>query len=276
MDGARNEEDLVQQQDLQHRPRPPENHAAAHDHHQQQPPPPPRCPRCDSSNTKFCYYNNYSLSQPRYFCKACRRYWTQGGTLRTVPVGGGCRKTKRPRITSSSSSSLSNGLIPRTQGLSTAAARSQNLVSGQPSRPAPPVVPPLGGSFYAGGSFMSTLDAMQSLPAGGINQGAAVMGGGGRFGANMALLQGMTYPSLKAPAPPLTRFFPPQQSLVPPGRFSSWTQSVINAGVTSSSAAVTSGLWSSSGAAGSDQAGPSFSPNQWSDYNPGFNFNPSQ
>ncbi|XP_022946982.1 dof zinc finger protein DOF3.2-like isoform X3 [Cucurbita moschata] len=24
-----------------------------------------RCPRCDSTNTKFCYYNNYSLSQPR-------------------------------------------------------------------------------------------------------------------------------------------------------------------------------------------------------------------
>ncbi|OIW08591.1 hypothetical protein TanjilG_03267 [Lupinus angustifolius] len=60
-----------------------------------------KCPRCDSSNTKFCYYNNYSLSQPRYFCKNCRRYWTKGGTLRNVPVGGGCRKNKR----SSSSSS---------------------------------------------------------------------------------------------------------------------------------------------------------------------------
>ncbi|MED6168635.1 hypothetical protein PIB30_013365 [Stylosanthes scabra] len=54
-----------------------------------------KCPRCDSTNTKFCYYNNYSLSQPRYFCKSCRRYWTKGGTLRNVPVGGGCRKNKR-------------------------------------------------------------------------------------------------------------------------------------------------------------------------------------
>ncbi|XP_078181202.1 dof zinc finger protein PBF-like [Carex rostrata] len=54
-----------------------------------------KCPRCDSTNTKFCYYNNYSLSQPRYFCKGCRRYWTQGGSLRNVPVGGGCRKNKR-------------------------------------------------------------------------------------------------------------------------------------------------------------------------------------
>ncbi|VFQ76741.1 unnamed protein product [Cuscuta campestris] len=55
-----------------------------------------KCPRCDSANTKFCYYNNYSLSQPRYFCKSCRRYWTKGGTLRNVPVGGGCRKNRRP------------------------------------------------------------------------------------------------------------------------------------------------------------------------------------
>ncbi|KAE8657115.1 Dof zinc finger protein DOF5.8 [Hibiscus syriacus] len=74
--------------------------------------PPPKltellsCPRCDSTNTKFCYYNNYNLSQPRYFCKACRRYWTQGGTLRNVPVGGGTRKaSKRSRCSSGSSSS---------------------------------------------------------------------------------------------------------------------------------------------------------------------------
>ncbi|XP_004505949.1 dof zinc finger protein DOF2.1 [Cicer arietinum] len=61
-----------------------------------------KCPRCDSSNTKFCYYNNYSLSQPRYFCKSCRRYWTKGGTLRNVPVGGGCRKNKRSSSLTSS------------------------------------------------------------------------------------------------------------------------------------------------------------------------------
>ncbi|KAG0536110.1 hypothetical protein BDA96_03G036500 [Sorghum bicolor] len=50
------------------------------------------CPRCESVNTKFCYYNNYNLSQPRYFCKTCRRYWTRGGALRNVPVGGNTRK----------------------------------------------------------------------------------------------------------------------------------------------------------------------------------------
>ncbi|KAI3409120.1 Dof-type domain-containing protein [Psidium guajava] len=62
------------------------------------------CPRCSSTHTKFCYYNNYSLSQPRYFCKTCRRYWTEGGSLRNVPVGGGSRKNKRPSPSSSSTS----------------------------------------------------------------------------------------------------------------------------------------------------------------------------
>ncbi|EEF43234.1 dof zinc finger protein DOF1.4 [Ricinus communis] len=55
---------------------------------------PLKCPRCDSINTKFCYYNNYNKSQPRHFCKSCKRHWTKGGTLRNVPVGGG-RKNKR-------------------------------------------------------------------------------------------------------------------------------------------------------------------------------------
>ncbi|XP_010541352.1 PREDICTED: dof zinc finger protein DOF5.3 [Tarenaya hassleriana] len=78
------------------------------DHQQKKPRPQPpeqslKCPRCDSANTKFCYYNNYSLSQPRYFCKSCRRYWTKGGTLRNIPVGGGCRKNRR---SSSSTSRL--------------------------------------------------------------------------------------------------------------------------------------------------------------------------
>ncbi|KAG7036441.1 Dof zinc finger protein DOF1.7, partial [Cucurbita argyrosperma subsp. argyrosperma] len=75
-----------------------------------------KCPRCDSTNTKFCYYNNYNLSQPRHFCKNCRRYWTKGGALRNIPVGGGSRKNaKRPAVSAtvkrppSSSSSSSSG-----------------------------------------------------------------------------------------------------------------------------------------------------------------------
>ncbi|KAJ6997302.1 hypothetical protein NC653_013773 [Populus alba x Populus x berolinensis] len=61
------------------------------------------CPRCDSTNTKFCYYNNYNFSQPRHFCKSCRRYWTHGGTLRDIPVGGGTRKNAKRSRTSAAS-----------------------------------------------------------------------------------------------------------------------------------------------------------------------------
>ncbi|CAN8247352.1 unnamed protein product [Cochlearia groenlandica] len=67
-----------------------------------------KCPRCDSSNTKFCYFNNYNLTQPRHFCKACRRYWTRGGALRNVPVGGGCRRNKKGKTGNSKSSSSSS------------------------------------------------------------------------------------------------------------------------------------------------------------------------
>ncbi|CBI16153.3 unnamed protein product, partial [Vitis vinifera] len=62
-----------------------------------------KCPRCESTNTKFCYFNNYSLTQPRHFCKTCRRYWTRGGALRNVPVGGGCRRNKKSKSSSSKS-----------------------------------------------------------------------------------------------------------------------------------------------------------------------------
>lgn len=60
------------------------------------------CPRCNSMDTKFCYYNNYNVNQPRHFCKHCQRYWTEGGTMRNVPVGAGRRKNKN------SSSSVSH------------------------------------------------------------------------------------------------------------------------------------------------------------------------
>lgn len=51
------------------------------------------CPRCKSRETKFCYFNNYNVNQPRHFCRGCHRYWTAGGALRNVPVGAGRRKT---------------------------------------------------------------------------------------------------------------------------------------------------------------------------------------
>jgi hypothetical protein len=162
---------------------------------QQQNQQPQKCPRCESLNTKFCYYNNYSLSQPRYFCKTCRRYWTQGGTLRNVPVGGGCRKGKRAKTTSSSSGENSRS--------STQQPQQQNLTNPPPTNtiPSNPVIqtsPPalrttkeLGSipsiaPYYAGGGYLSSLGAIQSF-----SQSLHHVGGS----SNMDLLQGFTLPS---------------------------------------------------------------------------------
>ncbi|KAG0527054.1 hypothetical protein BDA96_06G199100 [Sorghum bicolor] len=84
------------------------------------------CPRCNSTNTKFCYYNNYSLQQPRYFCKTCRRYWTEGGSLRNVPVGGGSRKNKRSSSSASASASTSASVTSSSMASAEGAAASKN------------------------------------------------------------------------------------------------------------------------------------------------------
>ncbi|KAE8686419.1 Dof zinc finger protein DOF3.2 [Hibiscus syriacus] len=132
---------------------PPQDHrrlkplTAAGDNNQQQP---QKCPRCDSVNTKFCYYNNYSLSQPRYFCKSCRRYWTQGGTLRNVPVGGGCRKGKRSKGSSSGENPRSSQpQIPPPPPQQAPAAPSSRISSV--------------GSLYHGDGFLSSSTAIQSM-----------------------------------------------------------------------------------------------------------------
>ncbi|XP_050285739.1 dof zinc finger protein DOF3.1-like [Quercus robur] len=91
-----------------------------------------KCPRCESTNTKFCYYNNYNLSQPRHFCKNCRRYWTKGGALRNIPVGGGSRKnTKRAssntkRSSSSTSSASASASAPASSSSSVSNSVVQN------------------------------------------------------------------------------------------------------------------------------------------------------
>ncbi|KAF7828765.1 dof zinc finger protein DOF1.1-like [Senna tora] len=107
-----------------------------------------RCPRCDSSNTKFCYYNNYNLTQPRHFCKTCRRYWTKGGALRNIPIGGGCRKNRNV-------GSVSNSVAAKTAGMgkvrSTVAAAACEL-----ERPSMVGV--------GGGGFVDHLDLPSSSP----------------------------------------------------------------------------------------------------------------
>lgn len=72
------------------------------------------CPRCNSLDTKFCYFNNYNVNQPRHFCKHCHRYWTAGGTVRNVPLGAGRRKNKQLASQYRRESLVSNAIVPVT------------------------------------------------------------------------------------------------------------------------------------------------------------------
>ncbi|MED6120855.1 hypothetical protein PIB30_024879 [Stylosanthes scabra] len=108
-----------------------------------------KCPRCESSNTKFCYFNNYSLSQPRHFCKTCRRYWTRGGALRNVPVGGGCRRNKKTKRSSSHSKSPAAAAAANTEKQSSSSV-------------------PLSGFNNRG--FMASLENMSLYGGGGVEQ----------------------------------------------------------------------------------------------------------
>ncbi|CAN6374456.1 unnamed protein product [Urochloa humidicola] len=116
------------------------------------------CPRCNSANTKFCYYNNFSLQQPRYFCKTCRRYWTEGGSLRNFPVGGGSRKNKRS--SSASTSAEVSGTIPSVE---LAAAENPKLMDEDVQQlPELPAFPSLGSSSVCN-PHPGALSAMELL-----------------------------------------------------------------------------------------------------------------
>ncbi|KAI4342988.1 hypothetical protein MLD38_027544 [Melastoma candidum] len=169
-------------------------------------PPPPQqplnCPRCDSLNTKFCYYNNYSLSQPRHFCKACRRYWTQGGTLRNVPVGGGCRKKSRSKSAAAGSSSSSSADTSHFSQHHHHVVQSRGPTSSS-AVPLPPPPPAVGGVFpiqYHGGvGLLSSLTAVQSSfsyqqdPLGGppLMNRQGISAGDHPSGTNIGFLQGL-------------------------------------------------------------------------------------
>lgn len=224
-----------------------------------QPPPPPhqKCPRCDSNNTKFCYFNNYSITQPRYFCKSCRRYWTHGGALRNVPVGGGCRKNKRVKTSSSQPSSSSEA---------TQAAPSPPPLS------SPPVLVPGQGSFYPGGTLLSSLTAFQS-----INQPpVAASGSAGRFGTNLSLLQGVNISTIRPQVP--TQQFNTEYLPVQRGLMSSWSHGVMNRAGASTSAGAGGNFWGGAVVDDGNRQLSSYNPNWPSDdvanNHPGFG--PSQ
>ncbi|CAI9756473.1 unnamed protein product [Fraxinus pennsylvanica] len=212
-----------------------------------QPPPPQRCPRCDSDSTKFCYFNNYSLSQPRYFCKACRSKApsssssTGGERVRTQPL--------KPAFPPQNFTGMADGV-------------SEN--SGTKSLRALPSM----GPFYSGGEFLS-MASMRSLnqqPR--INQVPVNMGGG----ASMALMQGLNHPA--GQVQPQNQTMASQQYVVPETPLSSWTPNYISNATGSAS---NPNFWSNANAGTTNNSGgmgSSINPNQWPDNLPGYN--PSQ
>ncbi|CAN6345016.1 unnamed protein product [Urochloa humidicola] len=110
-----------------------------------------KCPRCDSTNTKFCYFNNYSLSQPRHFCRACRRYWTRGGALRNVPVGGGYRrhaKRAKPKAASAATTGTASATAAAAAALAPAGSTSSACATANV-----PALPGGGGHAMLGGNL---------------------------------------------------------------------------------------------------------------------------
>ncbi|XP_031259590.1 dof zinc finger protein DOF3.6 [Pistacia vera] len=139
-----------------------------------------KCPRCDSTNTKFCYFNNYSLSQPRHFCKTCRRYWTRGGALRNVPVGGGCRRNKRSKGSRSKSPAVADGQTGSTSSSTLASTRcTTDIIGHMPPPPSQlPILPPLHHlSGYNSGGIGLNFGGIQS-------PGVPTAIGGGNSGNN--------------------------------------------------------------------------------------------
>ncbi|EEF31518.1 zinc finger protein, putative [Ricinus communis] len=150
-----------------------------------------KCPRCESTNTKFCYFNNYSLTQPRHFCKTCRRYWTRGGALRNVPVGGGCRRNKRSKGSNRSKSPSKAG-SSSSSGLVSNSCINDIIGHMPPPPPHLPILPPLHhltdfNSTDIGLNF-SGIQPQVVAPAGGgagmeFQIGSTSSGGGGGVGS---------------------------------------------------------------------------------------------
>lgn len=107
------------------------------------------CPRCNSFDTKFCYFNNYNVNQPRHFCKNCQRYWTAGGTMRNVPVGAGRRKNKQFASSQYRQPVLSvNGTVPPNHGPETPDSANHRFLSpGEFASPASLTPPEARGSM---------------------------------------------------------------------------------------------------------------------------------
>ncbi|XWS74980.1 hypothetical protein CRYUN_Cryun01aG0045400 [Craigia yunnanensis] len=249
------------------------------------------CPRCESTNTKFCYFNNYSLSQPRHFCKTCRRYWTRGGALRNVPVGGGCRRNKRSKGSnrSKSSSVVSERQTGSSSSSSTLGYSSCTDMLGQMNLATPqlPLLPPLQhlGDYNSGDIGINFGGIQAQVAATGVGTSASNMdfqietssSGGGSMLTNglveqWRLQQVQQFPFLTSLEPP-TGLYPFEGEAVEPPSYAGQLRSKPLESAITQLAAIkmeeTQGLNLSRnflGISGSDQYWGSVGGNAWTDF----------
>ncbi|EAZ26442.1 hypothetical protein OsJ_10328 [Oryza sativa Japonica Group] len=79
-----------------------------------------KCPRCDSTNTKFCYYNNTPSPSPATSARPAAATGRAAARSGKVPVCGGCRRNKR---SGKSSSAAAAGASSSSSKPSSSAAR---------------------------------------------------------------------------------------------------------------------------------------------------------
>ncbi len=109
---------------------------------------------------QFCYYNNYNIKQPRYFCKACQRYWTAGGILRNVPIGAGRRKSK------------SSAVREQEKAATAAAAKQARAAGGSKNGPNPQAAAAMSGRAPAPGVSNGDTGQVQAQQQAGLMSGA--------------------------------------------------------------------------------------------------------
>nr|GMC48935.1 dof zinc finger protein DOF1.2-like [Ipomoea batatas] len=105
------------------------------------------CCKKESYDTKFRYFNNYNVNQPRYYCRTCRRHWTHGGAQHDIPRGGRSHKGKRStRRHENQRIQLAPPSLPQLQPLNPS-----TIVAPPPF--ISPMVPPMMTPYHVSGGF---------------------------------------------------------------------------------------------------------------------------
>ncbi|XP_077224604.1 cycling DOF factor 3 [Tasmannia lanceolata] len=164
------------------------------------------CPRCNSLDTKFCYYNNYNVNQPRHFCKNCQRYWTAGGTMRNVPIGAGRRRNKN---------SASHYRLTMSEALQTARSDTHETIHHATLKPNGTVL-----NFSSDAPLYESMSSVLNLSEKRPKEQRIMLSSGGENGdenssGSSNLTQEGNWANLQEPAMQNCQGFPPQMPYFP-------------------------------------------------------------